>query len=58
MLKLLIVSPDKNSLSGLASALVEHADVDLSWAESGETALEIASDYVIDLVVTDESLGV
>lgn len=57
MLKLLIVSPDKNSLSGLASALVEHADVDLSWAESGETALEIASDYAIDLVVTDESLG-
>jgi len=57
MLKLLIVSPDKNSLSGLASALVEHADVDLSWAESGEAALEIASGYAIDLVVTDESLG-
>jgi len=57
MLKLLIVSPDKNSLSGLASALVEHADVDLSWAESGEAALEIVSGYAIDLVVTDESLG-
>jgi len=57
MLKLLLVSPDKNSLYGLASALVDHADVDLSWAESGETALEIASDSAIDLVVTDESLG-
>ncbi len=57
MLKLLLVSPNKASLSGLASALVEHGDVDLSWAESGEKALEIASDTAIDLVVTDERLG-
>ena len=57
MIKLLIVSPDKNSLYGLASALEEHADVDLSWAESGKTALEIAADSAIDLVVTDENLG-
>jgi CheY-like chemotaxis protein len=57
MLKLLLVSPDKDSLSGLASALVEHGDVDLSWAKSGQSALEIASDTVIDLVVTDEELG-
>ena len=57
MLKLLLVSPNKASLSGLASALVEHGDVDLSWAESGEKALDIASDTAIDLVVTDESLG-
>jgi CheY-like chemotaxis protein len=57
MLKLLLVSPNKASLSGLASALVEHGDVDLSWAESGEKALDIASDTAIDLVVTDEGLG-
>jgi CheY-like chemotaxis protein len=57
MLKLLLVSPNKASLSGLASALAEHGDVDLSWAESGEKALEIASDTAIDLVVTDERLG-
>jgi len=57
MLKLLLVSPNKASLSGLASALVEHGDVDLSWAESGEKALEISSDTAIDLVVTDERLG-
>jgi len=57
MLKLLLVSPNKASLSGLASALVEHGDVDLSWAESGEKALDIASDTAIDLVVTDERLG-
>jgi len=57
MLKLLLVSPNKTSLSGLASALAEHGDVDLSWAESGEKALDIASDTAIDLVVTDERLG-
>ena len=57
MLKLLLVSPNKASLSGLASALMEHGDVDLCWAESGEKALEIASDTAIDLVVTDERLG-
>ena len=57
MLKLLLVSPNKASLSGLASALMEHGDVDLSWAESGEKALDIASDTAIDLVVTDERLG-
>ena len=57
MFKILLVSPDKNSLNNLASALMEHADVDLSWAKSGKTALEIVTDSAIDLVVTDESLG-
>ncbi|MBL7177905.1 MAG: response regulator [Desulfobacteraceae bacterium] len=57
MLKLLLVSPDKVSLSGFASALLEHGDVDLSWAESGEKALDIASEIAIDLAVTDERLG-
>ena len=57
MLKLLLVSPNQAPLSGLASALAEHGDVDLSWAESGEKALDIASDTAIDLVVTDERLG-
>lgn len=57
MLRLLLVSPEKDSLSGLASALVEHDDVDLLRAESGEAALGIASDTAIDLVAADEDLG-
>ncbi|MFC1821433.1 response regulator [Thermodesulfobacteriota bacterium] len=57
MLKLLLVSPKKNSLSELASVLREFEGVDFSWAESGEEALGIASDTAIDLVVTDERLG-
>lgn len=57
MLKLLLVSPDKDSLSGLASALEKDDNVDLSWAGSGARALEIILDTVVDLVVTDEKLG-
>ena len=57
MFKLLMVSPDKNSLSGLASALAEYGDVDLSWAEYGKEALDIASNNTIDLVITDEWIG-
>jgi len=57
MLKLLLVTPDKDSLSAFASALTEHGDVDLFWAESGDDALGIVSNTTIDLVVTDEKLG-
>jgi len=57
MLKLLLVSPDENSLSGLASALKEHKDVEICWADSGERALDIVSETAIDLVVIDENLG-
>jgi CheY-like chemotaxis protein len=57
MLKLLLVSPDKDSLSDLASALAKHGNVDLSWAESGGKALDIVSGTAVDLVVTDERLG-
>ena len=57
MLKLLLVSPDKDAMSALASALAKHGDVELSWAESGGKALGLASDTAVDLVVTDESLG-
>jgi len=56
MFKLLLVSPDKASLSGLVSAFSEHGDVDFSWVESGEIALNIASDTTFDLVITDEKL--
>ena len=57
MLKLLLVSPDRDSLSDFASALEGHDDVEFRWAESGETSLDMASDSAIDLVVTDEDLG-
>jgi len=57
MNKLLLISTDKESLSTLASALVERDDVELSWASSGGDALGIISSTAIDLVVVDERLG-
>jgi len=57
MLKLLLVSSDKNALSDFASALTKHGDVELSWAESGETALQRASTTSLDLIITDEMLA-
>jgi DNA-binding NarL/FixJ family response regulator len=57
MMKLLLVSPDKNPLSELASALKEHDDVELLTTESGEKALAMVSESAVDLVVTDEELG-
>jgi DNA-binding NtrC family response regulator len=57
MYKLLLVATDKNSLSDLASALLTHGDVDLSWADSGEAALNMISTTPVDLLVTEEKLA-
>jgi DNA-binding NarL/FixJ family response regulator len=57
MMKFLLVSPDKSSLSELASALKEHDDVELLATESGKKALAMVSESAVDLVVTDEELG-
>ncbi len=57
MYKLLLISPDKDALSTLAQALEAQENVDLSRAESGSEALQMASDTAFDLVVTDEKLG-
>ena len=57
MLKLLLVSSDKDAFVDLASALVKHSDVDFTWAESGETALNIAATTPLDLIITGEMLG-
>jgi CheY-like chemotaxis protein len=57
MMKLLLVNPDKRSLSELASALKEHDDLELLTMESGEKALAMVSESAVDLVVTDEELG-
>ncbi|NVM23004.1 MAG: response regulator [Desulfobacterales bacterium] len=57
MVKLLLATPDRKSLSELASALEEHYDVDLTWAESGANALDIISHTAVDLVIADEKLG-
>ena len=57
MMKLLLVNPDKSSLSELASALKEYDNLELLTTESGEKALAMVSESAVDLVVTDEELG-
>ncbi len=41
----------------MASAWEKSDAVELFWAESGEKALSIISDTLVDLVVTEELLG-
>jgi CheY-like chemotaxis protein len=57
MLRLLLVSRDKDSLSGLSSALEANKDVTLEISTSGEKALAMLSARAVDLVVADEDLG-
>ena len=57
MLKLLLVSRDKDSLSGLSSALSGQDNIELETSASGEKALAMLSSKAVDLVVADEDLG-
>ena len=57
MIRLLFVTPARDSLAGLASALERRDEVELFWAESGGKALNMVADTLVDLVVTDEFLG-
>ena len=57
MIRLLFVTPARDSLAGLASALEGNDEVELFWAQSGGKALDIVADTPVDLVVTDEFLG-
>jgi CheY-like chemotaxis protein len=57
MIRLLFVTPARDSLAGLASALERNDGVELFWAQSGGKALDMVADTPVDLVVTDEFLG-
>lgn len=57
MLKLLLVTPDQKNFSDFAKALAGNNDVELTWADYGQKALEMVAVTPVDLVVTDENLG-
>jgi len=57
MLKLLLVSNKIESFSGFVLPLEENGDNEVLIAESGERALKIIKENVIDLVITDEDVG-
>ncbi|MBN2061802.1 MAG: hypothetical protein JW882_15435 [Deltaproteobacteria bacterium] len=57
MIRILLVSPDRNYFTDFELVLNKNYDVETVLAETGENALKIVSDTEIDLVVTDEDLG-
>jgi DNA-binding NarL/FixJ family response regulator len=57
MIRLLLVTPHRNSLLELASAMEKHDDVELTWTDSGQKALAKLSGTSVDLVVIDKDLG-
>ncbi|MGB5158765.1 response regulator [Desulfobacterium sp. N47] len=56
MLKLLMVVANKENFSNFAQELIKQKDVDLSWADSGQKALDMVFASPVDLVITDENL--
>jgi DNA-binding NtrC family response regulator len=56
ILKILLVSQDKASLSAFKAGLEEN-QVQTAWAESGSSAIVKIDEESFDLVVTDENLG-
>ena len=57
MIRLLLVSPNRNALLELASAMEKYDDVELTWIDSGQKALNKLTETSADLVVTDKELG-
>lgn len=57
MIKLLLVTPHKDPLLELASAMEKDDDVELTWTDSGQKGLDTLSETSVDLVVADKELG-
>ena len=57
MIKILLVTPEKEIFSEFASTLRKNEDVELSWAANGQEALEEIPDNPVDLVVVNENIG-
>ncbi len=57
MLKILLVTPEKNRLSEMATVLETHDDVRFSWVESGTRALKQVAEAPVNLVVSDGNTG-
>ena len=57
MIRLLLVTPYRKSLLELASAMEKYDDVELTWTDSGQKALDKLSETSVDLVVIDKDLG-
>jgi len=56
MHRILIVTPDRTSLSAFATSLAESQDVQVAWAESGQSAVSDVMEHTPLGVIIDENL--
>ncbi len=56
MILSLLVSSNRTSFSQLTSVLTEN-DMEVVWAESGNSAISIVSERSFDIVIVDETLS-
>jgi len=57
MVKLFLVTPDREPFSEFTSALEKNDDVELTWASTGQEALAVVSENPVDLVIVNENIG-
>jgi len=57
MIKILLVTSERDPFSEFAGVLKQKDDVELSRAATGQEALEAISDNPVDLVVVNEKIG-
>jgi DNA-binding NtrC family response regulator len=56
MIPVLIISPNKDTLTDLANRLNEENDITVQWADSGKNALETISHDRVEFVIVDHDL--
>lgn len=57
MIKILLVTPEKEPFSEFAGILKKKEGVELFWMSTGQEALEAISDNPVDLVIVNENIG-
>jgi len=57
MIKILLVTSEREPFSEFDRVLKQKDDVELSWAATGQEALEALSDNPVDLVIVNENIG-
>ena len=57
MTKILLVTSEKEPFSKFDRVLKQKDNVELSWASTGQEALEALSDNPVDLVIVNENIG-
>jgi two-component SAPR family response regulator len=57
MIKILLVTSEKEPFSEFAGVMKQKDDVELFWTSTGQEALEAISGNPVDLVVVNENIG-